>query len=569
MSVIGACVLISMAAMPLDIDVVRMRGGYLGAGDIDLLPKMAETGMNTAIVKFGGIESPVDASQETRLAQWAAACKANGILFLPCFNYFGAHEPEWVPPYRTYRDPEGREFPRTPCPTDEAFWRVTVRDRFVALAGYEDIPGAVIDLEMYGAENCSYNARCGCARCRQFESDAAYEDAVMAVATECRQAIETVRPDFLLGGLHMDFDSFVNRAASRGFSTPDHPAIAFTEMTYSPGYTDYVTKTVARLQSQNGTLLCCGLWHSKFPAANIPEQLYYLAKDSLGYWIYTLQTFRDPNYSPLPDTPERHWAAIAEANGELDRLAADPAYGSPLKIRAFVVPVAFPVPDAKRIPKARPAGLDTGPAPAAALRGLHHLYAHIEQGGDVAFTVTQTRLGNYRDRGAAVLVDTAGNELTRAELNIGEPVTLKARAEQTGLYGLLVSSGGNIVTIDRPAGWAIHADREVHLCKDFRDLVLLASGNSVRLRMNTQGRGEGLHCAARGAEGTVLGEVDVVGNQELEVAAQVGAYVVLSFSPLPNVGMEDLSIEILAGAEPFIATAPVGLLTTASADGSK
>ena len=435
----------------------KMRGAYLGPGDINLVDGMADAGLNTAIVKFGGLESPLDAASAAQLDAWAGACAARGIRFLPCFNFFGGHEAAWVGEYRHYVDRDGRRYAKTPCPADADFWRRTVRARFALLAARESIPGAVLDLEMYGAETTTYSEPCSCGHCSQYATQEAAIAAIAALAAECRDAVLETRPDFLLGGLLMDRTDYVARACALGLSRAEHPAIAFTESTYSPGYSKAVAISRGRLRAEaNGCLLCCGLWQSKFPADHVAEQLYHLAKDSCGYWVYTFQTFNKPTYSPLPDPPEGYWAAYRTANAELDLLARDSGYASALAVREFERPAPQLRPDMLPAIDAVPAGFPVTQAPPVRLRGRHVLCTCAAAGEPVEIHVANVRLGRYTDAAAALMLGPDGSEAGHAELQPEEQARFEATYPEAGRYRLLVDSGGNTVRVQRRgAGWAV------------------------------------------------------------------------------------------------------------------
>jgi hypothetical protein len=87
--------------------------------------------------------------------------------------------------------------------------------------------------------------------------------------------------------------------------------------------------------------LVLGIWQDKFSPENLAEQYYHCAKDSAGYWIYSvgsLSSVIPPWYSPkkvkekaLPFPKDNYWQAITLANKELDKLSTDPNYISFLK----------------------------------------------------------------------------------------------------------------------------------------------------------------------------------------------------------------------------------------------
>ena len=146
----------------------RLRGGYMSQGMTALAPKMHAAGMNLAMPKFGGLASPPSAGDLATLAAWRAACADNQIYLMPVFNFCGGAEAKWCGPFRRYVDAGGVEFLNTPCPVDEGYWSRCIASRFVDLATLAKgtvIAGAIVDLEMYGADFCTYLAPCHCDAC--------------------------------------------------------------------------------------------------------------------------------------------------------------------------------------------------------------------------------------------------------------------------------------------------------------------------------------------------------------------------------------------------------------------
>ena len=97
-----------------------------------------------------------------RIEQWADACGKNEVELWPVVNFAGGQtELESFPDFRREVTLRGVINQHTPCPTDERYWRQVVFPRLLKLAELSKtltiIRGAVLDLEMYGADHAGYD----------------------------------------------------------------------------------------------------------------------------------------------------------------------------------------------------------------------------------------------------------------------------------------------------------------------------------------------------------------------------------------------------------------------------
>jgi hypothetical protein len=211
----------------------------MSQGNLKLLPRMKEVGMNAALVKFGGIESTLRDNDRAKLIEWARACAASDQAFLPVFNLFGGHGPAWIKDFAPYVDKAGAKYTRTPCPYSRSFWERYIIPRFLAMAAAlrgESLSGICLDSEMYGADFAGYSQPCYCDECfRGFlkaqgkgdqplppaaeragainagGQEQAYADSearqVQELATACRKALHQANPKLRIGVFHLDWDT--------------------------------------------------------------------------------------------------------------------------------------------------------------------------------------------------------------------------------------------------------------------------------------------------------------------------------------------------------------------------
>jgi hypothetical protein len=577
----------------------RLRGGYCSAGNRALLTQVHAAGMNAVMPKFGGIESPLKPPDAEALQAWSDDSAAQDLAFLPVFNFFGGHDPAWIRDYAHYVDGRGVELAHTPCPFDRAFWDRYITARFVAMAEAlegKPLAGILLDLEMYGADSTTYHEPCYCDACygafvrahadrlnavpapeRKAAIEAAglqddWREAARAKARElavtCREALHRVRPDLRIGALHLDFSAPFQDGLALGFGTEKLPVFALTERTYSTGYDEYVQQAQQAFRTLGAHVdLLCGVWQSQFPPENLAENLYHCARDSYGYWVYTLETFEAPDYSPLPGKPHDHWAAIQEANAELDKLAADPAYVSRLTVRPFEVPVPPLTARGFKQYALVPCSAAGQPELPPRLRGRNILYFHAQAGDALSFEVTFRQVGRYRDAGRALLVSPAGDELAIADVKADAPGSLEAKAAATGVYGLIIETRANASDVTRashPLAVSIAGPEGAHLITRVPGLYVYvpAGVRQAAFALATEGVGEALHARISPEDGAELYSGDVIGRMTATVRLpdDAGHVLRLDFAKLPGAVFEDLTLRADEGALPFAATSPRGLL---------
>ena len=462
-----------------------MCAGYLAANDPRAVVARARAvGMNALLPKFGGLTSPPDETSLRLLRQWGEAGIKSGTHVLPVFNFRGG-EAEKLLSVRREVNITGHRMERTPCPLDEQFWRAYVLRRAVDLAVRAKdlhLAGAVLDPEMYAADHTVFETPCFCDDClREFLltegrspaepvpaahadwlrenrlMDRFQERFVARVRGFCRQIEATVHqrnPDFLLGALLLDYPSPFMRGMAEGLGTPQYPVLAFSETTYSPGYTPYVEqqqRTFANLPAH--VLFFPGLWLSQFPAENLAEQFYACASRSSGYWIYTLESLVEdvrkmPGYA-LREPGERYWTAMRLANAELDRLAAcGGKYESALRVRPFDPPLPLVVfGDAKPgvlVPVTGERPLTPGLPTLPHLRYRNPLYVLARSGQAVEARITNRQLNSgYRSGSQYAVFDAEGNRILEGTVELGRSATARWTPARDGVYVLLVESAQN------------------------------------------------------------------------------------------------------------------------------
>jgi hypothetical protein len=577
----------------------RMRGGYLSVNDIQLVAPASEAGLNTLLV--GGLKlKPVpDAAARDSLMQWANLCRSHSLALWLSLDYFGAYESVWAGPYRQYVDGEGEQAKHTPCPLDEDYWQraITQRYRWLAeLSGQVPITGLILDPEMYAADKGGFFHVCYCGDCvartlraagrdatppyptarrRWLESLGLIEthsqqarEAMRALTERTRAQVEQVAPHLLFGVFGGDEWQPLMEGALLGLGRSDKPVLAFSEATYIAGYSpnvDAIQQRLARLGAH--ARLTCGVWQSKFPARLLAAHYYECAAHSAGYWVYTLETFSRPDYTPLPSKAADYWAAIRQADVELDRLLRDPHYQTSLKIKPFInspTPVSSRNVGRYRVVPLVP--IVEQVVPPARFRSTNIFYLYATAGDRVSFPL-KLLVGTARDAGQYLLVSPDGRELTRADLlQPDTSVEVAFRAEQTGLYALVVGAGNSSVQIEPRRPYAVAAGRTspAQLYIGIPALYVLAEPGQrqVTFQMGPHGEAERVRVVVTQADQVrydgVLADTRIVTVPiDPEPAPRI---LKLDIQRVPGAVRENFSLAVTSGAYPFVAASADGLL---------
>ncbi len=578
----------------------RVRGAYLSSNDLALLEPAVRAGIDTLVVGFRGMRAPLDATNHQALISWATTCERHGLAFWPVVHYFSAFEPAWVGPYPRYVNGDGDRARHTPCPLDEGFWRRSAEARVLELAALSrqyPITGIVLDPELYDADLVHFVNVCYCGDCvARTLQDAGqgalppYPDArrewlagrgllerhydvarqtMRRMAEQTRGRVAAIAPGLLIGACAIDQGQPLAEGMVLGFGRPDRPVWVFSESTYIPGYTAYVRQAQQRMQQAGGhARMLCGIWQSKFPPWALAAHLYECARNSSGYWVYTLETFRRPDYSPLRGPAEEYWAAIRRANDELERFAADPHYATTLQIEPFVLP---PEPVTSRgveqlnlVPLSPPTGQAIPPA---YWRGNNIFYLYGTAGRQITFPVRLEPVGQNRDGAQYLLVAPDGRVEMRGDLlEVGRPVEVEFHAAQAGLYALVVGAGRNVIQVAGSQPYAVAANpaTPARLFIFIPPLLLLTrpEARQVTLELGVPGEAERVRVVI--SQGGQVRFEQVLADVRKAVVpidpAPADRILKLDVQRVPGAVRENFSLAVVSGAYPFVALSPEGLV---------
>ena len=507
----------------------QIRGGHNGlSSDFSMLAAMARNGMNSVFTSGAEHFLGADGKPTMRLAdsrnlpamnRWQRETHALGMQYFPLSNIYGTGDRKRWPLTRSYVGLDGKKRLHTPCPNDAEFWHGKITNVFVEIARWArdkpNVPGIILDTEMYGADRSSFPDACFCEDCRpeiarelgvdvneiDLKDQAflnSYRDAstriLERIYEQTRQQVRAVNPDCLLGGYILDHGDAKGmtppfyKAITRAWGTPKLPVLVFSESTYSPGYhatyaragkpliratgsyiegrpskfgqgdhPGYIQEWIKRWKEWGAhAQFVGGLWLDRIPEENLAENLYHMAKNTRGYWIYEMLSLGDNPRSRLPGGGRpAYWQAIAQANRELDEwLESGGSYVSDLKMRPFTLPapgVSVQLWEDVDLPliKARAAEAEF-----LFRRGEQIFCIPAAEGGEVKLTIIADSAHAYKlkvDAVAIVLVNPDGEVIKQDKLTMedfdktrrpdgryGGKREVSFRAPKTGTYGLFL-----------------------------------------------------------------------------------------------------------------------------------
>ena len=351
------------------------------------------------------------------------------------------------------------------------------------------IDGFTLDPEMYGADVGEFPGYCYCEYCfrefledrglkveeipgpaarliwlkqqRQAESYKLWKDQrAEALARATEQAVHKVNPNLVIGVLHLDRNHWFYNAWARGFGTATMPVIAFSEITYDSGATEYLLRARERFEEIKAhAVLCPGLYLRKFTAEEAAGQLFYMAQDSIGYWLFTAYGMAlKPEEVPTNDyswTPRQHVEfpkAFRLAGEELDRQKREGGnFTSRLTVVRRQAPPVVPMSDDGLLssvlglhpldPKGQTVRPDEAPT---RLRYQATYYMLVNAGETIDATLKSYCEGLQKDvMPEYTLISPGGTVVAKGALAFDSPVSLNMAAAETGLYKLVLITRAN------------------------------------------------------------------------------------------------------------------------------
>lgn len=578
----------------------KIRGGYMGTLDISILPEMSQNGMNTALVKFRHFRTPVSAKQRNELLKWSKACEASNQDLLAVVSLW-LDESKWFKPDH-YLVANGKEYRNTPCPRDSRNYKILVHDRFIALAQLSKempISGAVLDTEMYNADFLSYKYTCNCDYCwSEFKKvhpelpvvekgfrenhlqkkrlvDKYKKHAIAQIssmASQTRKTIDQINPMFQIGGFCLDELDDYTKGLCLGFGTPKKPVLVFSEKTYKAGCTSYIEKTISGLKKRGiNAKFETGIWQNKFPTENLAEQYYHSARNSDGYWIYTMQSLNRGWKKPIAYPREKYWMAIKTANNELDKLLVNSNHKSNLKLRPFSAPLD---PVNLSLIKTEPLiyvhkleDQEKGTPPK--IRRNSRLVFIAKKGDVIRFTIDFNKHRNSKvDHAVAYLLDNKGNVLSKEIIKRGKTV-IQSHAGYSGSYSLYVNNDkSNAIQITGMTHfYSIEAVKwdNVHLKRSKGPIYFygLPGAKIGKIAFFVNGPSEGIIATFNDDSGRLIGKYDIDSKMTVEIPLpknRDGSIITMNIEACQGATYRSVIVTVKSGLGKYISPFKTGLV---------
>ena len=582
-------------------DSFKIRGGFVGANDAAVLPSMAENGLNTAIVWFGEVRSPIGGRTMEYIRQFTEQNGKAGLRLFVVFNFWGEDEKTWFKPKYFYLS-GGVEFKNTPCPFSEENYRVLVGDRLLELAKLSksvSIAGAMIDTEMYGGDVINFLQPCYCDDCWKKYCLEKGESAevkpqereeyitrrnklndyrafavkrLSRLVNETRKETDNIRAGFETGFLLPSAKLYpFTEALARGLGTTDNKVIILSEETYTKGHSKYINEFTKELKYKGiEARFVPGLWQDRISVENLAEQYYYCAKATDGYWIYTLQML-GPNWHQKHVVENRdYWGAIRKANDELDKLELNPDYVSDLKLRP--IENVLPYMDYGRIKTGNLMYVKGGFKEAllgegVRLRRPEVLVFVAEKGEQIRFKLEfGKRVDGLTDYAEATLLSNASEILSTDRATENKPAVLSIIAPYSGSYSIALNPDLNILrVVGFTHPYSIDAKNNVDFIEPRVPLYMWkpAGSNKAKIWYFVNGPGQSVTVSFRDESGNFIGKYDIMNRQTLELplpTADKEQVIIMEIKPRPNTCFEDVFVKVENGLGRFISPWAEGLV---------
>lgn len=492
------------------------------------LDQLRAAGFNAAFVKFRGIDNAATSSIRERLEElmrqqqglpplrphkpsidldriraWAKHAEAAGLRFFPVIDFAGVTEARvfgGIIKPTVLRDGSAR--PKAPSPIDPTYWEQAVKERLLGvaeLARETPIEGVLVDFELYAATPSglsTYNdethygddAFSGFLESQglsQVELPATQRYAwlddrslltsyrgylatrVRTMATEIREAVETVNPRMKLGLLPYAFVSsptglqggWFTQAVAAGWGTAARPVLALSEYSFNLGYTEAIAAQKASFERDElHAVFVPGIKLGMFLPEYIGANCYHMALETDGYWIFTSYSLATAPHLlkdvyRIPGSSDAYWQAFEHVNAEIHRsLQREPSYKTDLVLR----PQAFAI-DAREnggIPHLVPYDHTDKPLQAAVagkpsqLRRASQWFIYVAEGEKLHLELQRIQIGAFRDAVTYLVEGPSGIVMARGELTRGDNETQQISiAVPAGVYSVRIEAGSGAVSL--------------------------------------------------------------------------------------------------------------------------
>jgi len=295
-----------------------------------------------------------------------------------------------------------------------------------------------------------------------------------------------------------------------------------------------------------------------------------IAQATDGYWVF----YEGPEYAYQGPDPYKDHSAYFRWFGRANR---DIAAGT---FDLWQEPRQSPDPEVQKVRDLvnglRQAGLaphtdEAVPAKARkavlTVRGRHAFLIRVGQGEALAGRLAVRRLARYMSRCAYILLGPDGRRIAHGHTPLDEPAEVRQPAGKAGLYTLVLDTGQNAARFHAENRHVCLLGPRMHLlgAQPRAYLLPMPGAKRIRLALESPSPGETARITLRDPDGNEAARADTVASERVEVTAEVSQANrdrpwSIDLGKADTGSCEDMTLEIVAGAVPLLATHPARLL---------
>ncbi|MEA3367797.1 MAG: hypothetical protein U9R68_06770, partial [Planctomycetota bacterium] len=295
-----------------------------------------------------------------------------------------------------------------------------------------------------------------------------------------------------------------------------------------------------------------------------------IAQATDGYWVF----YEGPEYAYQGPDPQKDHRAYFRWFGRANR---DIAAG---RFRLWQEPRESPDPQVQKVRdlvgRLRQAGLAPladAPLPAKArkavltVRGRHAFLIRVAEGEALAGRLAVRQLGGYTTPCAYILLGPDGTRITHGHAPLDEPVEIRRPTGDAGLYLLVLDTGRNAARFRAENPHTCLVGPRMHLlgAQPRAYLLPMPGAKRICLALESPSPGETARLVLRDPDGNEAARADTVAKERVEVTAEIAETHrdrpwAIDLGKAATGSCEDMTLEIVAGAVPLLATHPARLL---------
>ncbi|MBS3155398.1 putative metal-binding motif-containing protein [Candidatus Woesearchaeota archaeon] len=369
------------------------------------------------------------------------------------------------------------------------------------------------------------------------------EETIRKLAENLKNEVKAVNPDFLIGAYPSPVPSKAYLSdIYAGWSSKDEPAIIWATEMYYAGGARSIPSNLASSKLPEGyynfkdiygkeiyAYYVGGLINYMYSPTNWAYNLYNVAKNSSGFWIYTAEIFTEKqedlsliyrslmgcydspdnslntceNQEQYTETVNLYYQQMDIASEELDKLMNDENYQTyltkiepePNRYQATVnIPASALNINIAPIKEQWP--LDSLSLPWKRFRNQHNFIIKAKKDETVKIEVQDIPLGSYLDSVAYRVVDKDIKEILSGKIARSQSKVISFVASYDGYYALLINPGtGTFNPLNTNVPMMLYAIERIHIIREATLYFWVGSISHFNIDFEGEGTGEGLTAA--------------------------------------------------------------------------